>query len=226
MNWVKNIIFVFKLLFVNRKKVVLGFIMSLFFIFTSLEYSNNKVINFAQPFIFNFTKNIDFNEVGLVLGTSKYMRRGGVNPYFKYRMDAAASLYFSNKIKKIIVSGDNHKHGYNEPEQMRDYLIKLGVKEKDITLDFAGFRTFDSMIRAKKIFGLTKLTVISQKFHNELAVFLARKNGIETIGFNAKTPWFSKRMEFREYLAKFKAVLDVYILPTKPRFLGKKEEIN
>ena len=214
-----------KWLFAKRKKIVLYSLLAICLLFGSIEYSNIKVISFAKPYVFDSVKEIEHNKVGLVLGTSKYMRRGGINPYFKYRMDATAKLYKSNKIDKIIVSGDNHKHGYNEPQQMKDYLIDLGVKENDITLDYAGLRTFDSMIRAKKVFGQSKITVISQKFHNERAVFLARKNGIETVGFNAKTPWYSKRMKFREYLAKFKAVLDIYILRTEPKFLGDKVEV-
>lgn len=189
-------------------------------------YSNRSIIDYAEDYVFDKITKIPENEIGLVLGTSKYAYNNGINPYFKYRMDAAARLYKAGKIKRIVVSGDNHKYGYNEPQQMKDYLIGLGVKEDHIVMDYAGFRTLDSMVRIKEIFGQTKVTVISQKFHNERAVYLASKKGIEAIGYNAKTPWQSKRLRLREILAKFKAVLDINVLKTKPKFLGEKIEIT
>jgi SanA protein len=193
-------------------------------LFFSLS-SNRSVIYSSRPFVFNKASEIPKNKVGLVLGTSKYARNNGINPYFLYRMQAAAKLYKAGKVSHLVVRGDNHKHGYNEPQQMKDYLISLGVKAEDITMDYAGFRTFDSVIRIKEIFGQDKVTIISQRFHNERAVYLAQKNGIEAVAYNAKTPWYSKRMRLREYLAKFKAVLDIHVLKTKPKFLGKSIEI-
>ena len=187
--------------------------------------SNRVIIDYADDYVYDFKKDIPKNSIGLVLGTSKYAYNRGLNPYFKHRMVAATRLYHAGKVKHLVVSGDNHKHGYNEPQQMKDYLISLGVKAEHITMDYAGFRTLDSMVRIKEIFGQTSVTVISQKFHNERAIYLARKNGIKAVGYNAKTPWFSRRMRLREYLAKFKAVLDINLLKTKPKFLGKKIEI-
>lgn len=188
--------------------------------------SNRNVIDSSEEFLFSNSIDLPENNIGLVLGTSKYAYKGGINPYFKYRMEAAAKLYKQGKLKHLIVSGDNHKHGYNEPQQMKEYLMELGVDSSDITLDYAGFRTFDSVIRVKEIFGQTKVTIISQQFHNQRAVFLARKNNIEAIAYNAKTPWYSPRMKLREYLAKCKAMLDIYVLKTSPKFLGEKIEIN
>ncbi|MEN8811437.1 MAG: ElyC/SanA/YdcF family protein [Flavobacteriales bacterium] len=187
---------------------------------------NRSVKDFSEEFVYSSVSEIPQNQVGLVLGTSKFAYNGGINPYFQYRMETAYELYHSGKLNHIIVSGDNHVKGYNEPQQMKDYLVQLGVDSSDITMDYAGFRTFDSMIRVKEVFGQTKVTVISQEFHNERAIFLARKNGIEAIAMNAKTPWYSPRMRLREYLAKCKAVLDVYVLKTTPKFLGEKIEIS
>jgi SanA protein len=187
---------------------------------------NRSVKDFSEEFVYSSVSEIPQNQVGLVLGTSKFAYNGGINPYFQYRMETAYELYHSGKLNHIIVSGDNHVKGYNEPQQMKDYLVQLGVDSPDITMDYAGFRTFDSMIRVKEVFGQTKVTVISQEFHNERAIFLARKNGIEAIAMNAKTPWYSPRMRLREYLAKCKAVLDVYVLKTTPKFLGEKIEIS
>lgn len=208
-----------------RKIIQIGIAFGVFMVFFSLA-SNRTIIDYADEFVYDFKKNIPKNNIGLVLGTSKYAYNRGLNPYFKHRMVAAARLYHAGKVKHLVVSGDNHKHGYNEPQQMKDHLISLGVKAEHITMDYAGFRTLDSMVRIKEIFGQTSVTVISQKFHNERAIYLARKHGIKAIGYNAKTPWFSKRMRLREYLAKFKAVLDINVLKTKPKFLGEKIEIT
>lgn len=188
-------------------------------------FANYHVKKVSETQLYSEVSKIPVKNVGVVLGTSKYVVAGGINPYFKYRMNAAWKLYKNKKIKHIIVSGDNHKNGYNEPQQMKNYLIKLGVPARAITLDYAGFRTFDSMVRANEVFGLKSFTVISQKFHNERAVFIANAYDIEAIGFNAKSPYLSRRMRVREFLAKCKAVLDIYLLKTKPKFLGEKIEI-
>ncbi len=201
-------------------------VFSISFVIFGVIVCNRSVKDFSQDYMYSSVEDIPKNEVGLVLGTSKYAYKGGVNPYFQYRMETAYDLYRSGKLNHLIVSGDNHVKGYNEPQQMKDYLIELGVDSLDITMDYAGFRTFDSMIRVKEVFGQTKVTVISQEFHNERAIFLARKNGIDAIAMNAKTPWYSPRMRLREYLAKCKAVLDVYVLKTTPKFLGEKIEIS
>ena len=211
-RWLKKIFFVLS---------ALGIIC-----FLGSLWANVHVKSHAEKKMFDQANKIPKNKVGLVLGTSKYRVSGGVNEYFKFRMDAAYQLYRSNKVDRLIVSGDNHKKGYNEPKQMKDYLIDLGVKEDHIYLDYAGFRTFDSMIRAKEIFGQDTLTIISQKFHNERAIFICESIGVEAVAYNAEMPYFTKRMRIREYLAKCKAVLDIYLLRTKPKFLGEKIEIR
>ncbi len=208
------------------KKILLTFVAIAVIIGMSMVFSYYHVLSTSNDYMYNEHSNIPTNNVGVVLGTSKYGRLGGVNPYFKHRMDAAYELYKHKKIKHILVSGDNHVDGYNEPQQMKDYLVSLGVKENHITMDYAGLRTFDSMIRAEKVFGQHSFTIISQQFHNERAVFIARTNGIEAIGYNAKSPVLSKRMKLREFLAKYKAVLDIYLLKTTPKFLGEKIEIE
>ncbi len=211
-KWLKKIFFI---------SLALGIIC-----FLGSLWANVHVKSHAEKKMFDKTSKIPKNRVGLVLGTSKYMVGGGINGYFKHRMDAAYQLYKNKKVDRLIVSGDNHKKGYNEPQQMKDYLVDLGVKEDHIYLDYAGFRTFDSMIRAKEIFGQDTLTIISQKFHNERALFICESVGVEAVAYNAKMPYFTKRMRIREYLAKCKAVLDIYLLRTKPKFLGEKIEIR
>jgi len=162
-------------------------------------------------------------KTALLLGTSKNLNSGLPNAYFYNRIQAAIDLYKSGKIKYIIVSGDNSTKDYNEPEDMLLTLMKYGIPQDRIFLDHAGFRTLDSVVRAKEIFGQTKLIIISQKFHNERAVFLAKKNGIEAYGYNAKdvNKYAGFKTNMREYLAKAKAYWDL-IFGVEPKFGGEK----
>lgn len=167
------------------------------------------------------------NKVGLLLGTSKHLKSGYINPYYTYRLEAAVELYKSGKIDFILVSGDNGSQGYDEPTAFREDLIKNGIPENKIVLDYAGFRTLDSVIRAKEIFGQTKITIISQKFHNERAIYLAEKNGIQAVGYNAKNvaKRFGIKVQLREYLARTKVFLDI-VFNVKPKYLGEKVVIK
>ena len=183
----------------------------------------------AEKRIYNSVKNVPHRSVGLLLGTAKYIRRGKINYFYKYRIDAAEQLFKAKKIDAILVSGDNATRYYNEPLRMRRDLIKRGIPKSKIYLDFAGFRTLDSIERASKVFGLKKYTIISQKFHLERALFLAKHAGADAIGFAAKDFKGTKaatRMLFREYAARVKAFLDIYILHTTPKFIGNYEKIK
>lgn len=165
---------------------------------------------------------IPHRKVGVVLGTSPYNARGGPNLYYRNRMSAAAQLYAEHKIDYILVSGDNRRHDYNEPEYMRGSLMALGVPDSVIVLDYAGFRTFDSMVRAKKVFGQDSITVISQAWHNERAVYIAMHHDLDAIGFNATDIRHRKsylKNHTREILAKTKVVLDLFF-NKQPKFLG------
>lgn len=168
------------------------------------------------------------NFVGLVLGTSPYTSSGGENFHFTRRVAAASELYKRGKIKRIIVSGDNRKMNYNEPLYLMKALIKKGVPATAITMDFAGLRTLDSVIRAKEVFGQENLTVISQKYHNYRAVFIGEHYGIDIVGFNAGAvpSRHSLKTELREYLAQIKTIMDLYILKTKPKHLGPRVVIK
>tara|TARA_R110000823_G_scaffold141178_1_gene271111 strand:- start:146 stop:781 length:636 start_codon:yes stop_codon:yes gene_type:complete len=167
------------------------------------------------------------NRVGLVLGTSNRISNGSSNPYYTYRIDATVALFKAGKIKFILVSGDNGSIYYNEPNTIKKDLIKAGIPEEVIFLDYAGFRTLDSMVRAKFIFGLDNVTVISQKFHNERAIFIAEQKGLKAIGFNAQDLSTSQgfKVHFREYLARVKVFIDM-ILNTQPKFYGATIEIK
>lgn len=162
------------------------------------------------------------NRVALVLGCARRLADGRENLYFRHRMRAAADLYQSGKVEYLIVSGDNHRADYDEPTDMRDALIALGVPETRIYRDFAGFRTLDSIVRAREIFGQTSITIVSQPFHNERAIFLARDRGIDAVGLNAAE--VSRNAGFltqaRERLARVMTLLDVWLFDTEPRHLG------
>jgi SanA protein len=167
-------------------------------------------------------------EVGLVLGTSKHRPDGGPNPFFLYRIDAAAKLYHAGKVRRLLVSGDNHLNGYNEPADMREALIAQGVPSSVITLDYAGLRTLDSIVRAEKIFGLRRFTIVSQRDHDERALLIAHHYGLDTIAYAADDVDFhyAPKAHIHEWLAEIKVVLDLYILHTKPMYLGKPEVIH
>lgn len=167
------------------------------------------------------------NRVGLVLGTSKFVAKGRHNAYYTQRITAAAKLYKAGKVEYLLVSGDNRTSHYNEPVTMKRDLIAAGVLKERIVCDFAGFRTLDSIQRAKRIFGQSKLTIVSQRFHNERALFLAQNSGIDAVAFDAGTGEFPQgKTALRELLARVQAVLDVWLLRTHPKFLGERVQIG
>ncbi len=165
---------------------------------------------------------VPFNKVGLLPGTGKFLASGKINPYYSYRIDAAEQLLRAGKVRFLVISGDNSRENYNEPELMRQDLIARGIDSSVIYLDYAGFRTFDSMIRLKKVFGQMQVTVISQPLHNERALYLAAHQGIEAIGFNARDLPASRgwKVALREKGARVKVFLDLWFGAT-PKFLGE-----
>lgn len=161
--------------------------------------------------------------VGLVLGTSQYRRGGGTNAHFANRIAAAAQLYRAGKVKHLLVSGDNRRSNYNEPAMMKKALIAQGVPADAITCDFAGFRTLDSVIRAREVFGLSDCIIITQRYHNSRALEIARATGLDAVGFCAAEPRFAERWqtELREMLARTVTILDLYVWHREPHFLGE-----
>ena len=194
----------------------------------SLVAANFWIVFSSQEFMFSDVAKVPVNDVGLVLGTSKKMVGGDANPYFYFRMEAAAKLYEEKKVKHLIVSGDNRTQYYNEPLDMKKALVKLGVPDSAITMDYAGLSTLASIIRCKRIFGQAKFTVVTQRFHNHRALFIGRYFGLEAVGYNAQNVSFpmSLKVTFREYLARAKALIDLYIFNTQPLILGEKEKVN
>jgi len=188
-----------------------------------IAWANYSIKKNSDPFLSYTTADLPQMKTGLLLGTSKSLNNGFPNAYFYNRIFAAVELYKIGKIQYIIVSGDNSRKDYNEPEDMQLALMEHGIPQNKIFLDFAGFRTLDSVVRAKEIFGQTKLIIISQKCHNERAVFLARQNGMEAFGYNAAdvNKYAGFKTNMREYLAKAKAYWDL-IFGVEPKFRGDK----
>lgn len=164
---------------------------------------------------------IQGTHVGLVFGCDDRFH-DRENLYFKYRMETTAKLWHAGKLRCIIVSGDNRALDYNEPQKMHNALVKLGVPSDRIAFDFAGLRTLDSVVRCKKVFNTNQVLMISQQFQNERALFIARAHGMNAIAFHAPDVGGrgGKRTKIREWGARVKMWLDLYILDTQPKHLG------
>lgn len=177
----------------------------------------------AEGKLYSSVATVPFRKTGMVPGTSKFLPKGYLNPYYVYRLHAAIDLYRSGKISVILVSGDNGRKSYNEPEMMRSDLIHAGIDSSHIYLDYAGFRTFDSMVRLHDIFSQDSVTVISQQFQNERALYIASRLGISAIGFNAQdvNKSLGFRVQLREKFARVKVILD-FLFGKKPKYLGPK----
>ncbi|HEX9001665.1 MAG TPA: ElyC/SanA/YdcF family protein [Blastocatellia bacterium] len=189
---------------------------------------NGWIVRSGAARTFTDPASLPANDVGLVLGTSARTFGGYANPHFQARIAAAARLYQAGKLRHLLLSGDNHVQGYDEPSDMKEALARLGVPEAAMTLDYAGFRTLDSVARAKAVFGQTRLTVITDDFHVHRALFLCRAYGIDAVAFcSDNVPLeYSGKTRMREWLARVKAWLDVYILRTAPKFYGPPVEIK
>jgi SanA protein len=162
--------------------------------------------------------------VGLVFGCNPRVA-GRENLYFTYRMVAAETLWKAGKVKGFIVSGDNSRESYNEPDAMKEALVARGVPVEKIVCDYAGLRTFDSVVRAKQIFGVRKVVFVSQRFQNERAQYMAKQCEIDAISFVAKdlAGRGGLKTKLREVLARPKMVLDFKLLATEPKYLGERE---
>lgn len=178
--------------------------------------------------IYDRAEDVPPHNVGLVLGTSRFIAPKIPNPHFINRVEAATRLFQSGNVKHLLVSGDNRTDYYNEPRDLRASLIEQGVPATRITCDFAGLRTLDSVIRAGEVFGQKQLVIISDDFHVPRAVFIARAKGIDAVGLKcARVPRKrSQRSRSREWFARVKAVLDLYLFDTKPRHFGEPVPIN
>ena len=188
---------------------------------------NYKVKHDVKESLYDNITETPSKKVGLLLGTAKYVKGGWINLYYTHRITAAVELYKAGKIEYILISGDNGRESYDEPTLMKEDLMAAGIPESAIYLDYAGFRTLDSVVRCKKIFGELDILVISQQFHNERAVYIARAKGMQAIGYNAQdvNAKYGFKTRIREYLARTKMFLDLWF-GKEPKFLGEEIQIG
>lgn len=200
------------------KIIVLGFVFLAIACLLMLIICNQLVVNNAKGKTFSEIDSIEYNKVGLLLGTTPQTRINNLtNYFFIYRIDAAEQLYRARKIEKILISGDeNSLDGINEPECMRDSLVARGVPASVIILDGKGYRTINSIINARKVYGLKSFTIISQQFHNERALYQAEHlelGFVNVQAFNAQNPNSKRALMtyIREFFARVKMLLDIYL---------------
>lgn len=177
--------------------------------------------------IYHELEKVPKKNAALVLGTAP-KTEGRVNAFYRLRLDAAEALFKARKVRALVISGDSSRKDYDEPSAMKADLIKRGIPSQYITLDYAGFRTLDSIVRAKEIFDLDDYIVISQPFHCERALYIANAYGHKASAYVAQDVKGTSghKVRLREVLARCKAFLDVNILGTDPKFLGEKEKVT
>ena len=197
---------------ISRKFIFFFSFVTIVLLIATIAVCNHLVERAADRKTYDDISTLPHNEVALVLGAPPLLHEGKVNPYFVKRMEAAAALYHAGKIDKILLSGRVSHNGFNEPQEMRATLMEKDVPDSILVLDEAGTRTLELVVRCKKVFGLHRLTIISQQFHNKRALYIARAHGIDAVAFNAndvpRHRWLS-RMKLREWLARYKAVVEV-----------------
>jgi len=174
----------------------------------------------TAPWVYDDLKSLPHRQVGVVLGTAKYYRAGVPNQYYAWRIQGALNAYNSGKVNYLLLSGDNARQSYNEPMTMRRDLIAAGVDPADIVLDYAGFRTLDSIVRTRKVFDTNDFIIITQRFHCERALFIALHMGIQAQCYAVPSPKNMLTVRAREVAARLGALADLYIMKREPRFLG------
>jgi SanA protein len=210
------------------KKVLRGLLFLSCLLVIVILVSNMWVVISTRDKVFSDCRQLPVNNVALVLGTSNKLTDGTPNPFFDNRIKMAAALYKQGKVNHFILSGDNRTIYYNEPLEMEKALVREGVPDSVITLDYAGLRTLDSIIRSKEIFGQDKITIITQPFHCYRALFISQFYNIDAVAIQAEGPSQEDALPVyvREYLARTKAVIDLYILKKAPRHMGEKESLK
>ncbi|MEE6031308.1 YdcF family protein [Avibacterium paragallinarum] len=179
---------------------------------------------YVRQGIYTDINKLPYRPYGLVLGTSKYFAKNTPNLFYSYRLNAASELFKERKVDYLLLSGDNRTVEYNEPRTMFKDLKKMGVPEEYMYRDYAGFRTLDSVIRADQVFKAHSITIITQRFHCERALFIAKYHNIDAICFVAEYPSGYNFVRFREFFARVQAVVDL-LSEKEPRFLGKPEPL-
>ena len=216
----------------RKRKTLLYFLGTGVVILISLLITYEIVSLNASERTFDNFKDIPHNKVGLLLATSPITPNGEHNFYFSNRIKATEDLYKNGKIDYIIASGGDYttlqEFGCDEPQAIRDSLVTRGIPKDRIILDYDGTRTLNSIVKAKDVYGLNAVTLISQKYHNERAIYLADKIGLNAIGYNSESsPIRRKRIKnlFREIFARPKMFIDL-ATEISPKFETTLEEVK
>lgn len=212
------------MIFRSWRYIILLLSVSLALVVGTVHY----VVNVATSSqLYNDINQIPKNRVGLLLGTAKYNDKSKniINVYYQHRIDAAVALYMAGKIDFVIVSGDNSTLYYNEPLLMKQDLIARGVPAKCIYMDNAGFRTLDSILRCRDVFRQRSFTIISQRFHNQRAVYIANHKNVQTVAYNAEDGDSFWDVAIREKMARVKMMLDL-LLNKQAKLYGDDIEIK
>lgn len=191
-----------------------------------IGFINLYMLHYSKSFIFKEVEDCKSAYTVVVLGARVYPD-GTLSNYLQDRVDAALVLYKENKVKRFLLSGDHGTIEYDEVNAMKDYLTNEGVSESDIFLDHAGFNTYNSMVRAQKIFEVKDCIIVTQDYHLTRAVFIARKIGLEAYGLSCSSDHLGSN-EFnkkREVLARTKSFLEL-MFAVEPKFLGEKISIT
>jgi SanA protein len=207
------------------RKLLLVLLLAADVVVAGVFAANILIIHAAKGKTYSDVRQIPRRRVGLVLGCPQRVSDGQLNLFFLARVTAAAELFRQGKVDYLLASGDGAANGDDDADDLKSALINQGVPADKIYVDDAGFRTLDSIVRAKAVYGLAKVTVVSQQFQGERAIFIAGHWKLDAIGFNAPEV-NSFQTDLREQLARVKAILDIYLLRTQPRLLGTKTMSN
>jgi SanA protein len=210
---------------IKKLKWIIAFLFILVIVIITI--ANNKIDKSANGLVYNDLDQIPHNKVGLLLGTSKLLKSGQTSLFFTNRIKATVDLFHARKIDFIVASGDNSKKDNNEPLDMKNELVKLGIPENKIFIDYGGYRTYESVIRLNKVFGQKRFTIISQDFHNRRAIYISQQMDLQAIGFNAKDvdSFTGFKAKLREKFARVKVFID-FIVKKEPKSLEQQIEIK
>lgn len=186
----------------------------------SIVFINYHVISFANKYIVSI-EDVTKSEVVLVLGALVY-KNGNVSPILSDRLDVGIELYNNEKVQKLLLTGDHGNIDYNEVNAMKKYALNNDVKEIDIFMDHAGFSTYESLYRAKDVFGAKDITIVTQEYHLYRAIYIARKMGLKAYGVTSDKHIYPKLSQYklRESIARCKDFFLVNIIKPKPTYLG------
>ena len=186
--------------------------------------ANAIVLIYARPYIVSNIEDLSPAQAAIILGAAVY-KDGKLSPILKERVDTALAVYKSGLVEKILMSGDNSSKNYNEVSPVHQYLLDSGVPAEDIFLDYAGFDSYDTMYRAKSVFGVESAIIVTQTFHLSRSLFIANNLGIKSEGINPpadKSTWYNY---LRETLSVVKAVYDISF-KSDPTYLGEEIPIT